>query len=109
MSPALVNCFPGFPKPFGGRQGARSVHFILMLSYFAFLCVHVTLVVMTGFARNMNHIVMGMDDLKPAGMILGFVGIPAVFVYWIGAHYVSWHSPRMCSTRKRRFPNRCVW
>src|SRR5579864_8468959 len=83
MSPALVNRFPWFVKPFGGRQGARSLHFILMNSYFAFLCVHVTLVVMTGFRRNMNHIVMGTDDLSPGGAIWGFVGIAAVFVYWI--------------------------
>ena len=95
MSPALVNRFPWFVKPFGGRQGARSLHFILMNSYFAFLCVHVTLVVMTGFRRNMNHIVMGTDDLSPGGAIWGFVGIAAVFVYWIGAHYVSWYRPRM--------------
>jgi len=33
-----------------------------MLSFLAFLVRHVTLVVMTGFARNMNHIVMGTDD-----------------------------------------------
>ena len=41
----------------------------------AFLVVHVTLVVMTGFARNMNHIVMGTDDTSTSGMIWGFVGI----------------------------------
>jgi methionine sulfoxide reductase catalytic subunit len=94
MSPAVVNRFSWFTKPFGGRQGARSLHFILMNSYFAFLCVHVTLVVLTGFRRNMNHIVMGTDDLRPVGMIWGFVGIAAVFLYWVGAHYVSWCSPR---------------
>jgi thiosulfate reductase cytochrome b subunit len=47
---------------FGGRQSARSIHFLTMLSFLAFLVRHVTLVVMTGFARNMNHIVMGTDD-----------------------------------------------
>jgi sulfoxide reductase catalytic subunit YedY len=95
MSPALVNRFPLFTKPFGGRQGARSLHFILMNTYFAFLCVHVTLVVLTGFRRNMNHIVRGTDDLRSAGMLWGFVGIGAVLVYWMVAHYVSWHWPRM--------------
>lgn len=43
------------------RQSARSIHFLTMCSFLAFLVVHVTLVVMTGFARNMNHIVMGTD------------------------------------------------
>src|SRR5579871_6826960 len=74
MSPALVNRFPWFVKPFGGRQGARSLHFILMNSYFAFLHVHVILVAITGFRRNMNHIVMGTDDMNSKGMIWGFVG-----------------------------------
>jgi len=39
-----------------------------MFGFLAFLIVHVTLIVMTGFARNMNHIVMGADDQNPAGM-----------------------------------------
>jgi len=33
-----------------------------MLGFFSFIVVHVTLIVMTGFVRNMNHIVMGTDD-----------------------------------------------
>src|SRR5689334_12161630 len=58
MSPAVVNRFPGYPRLFGGRQAARSIHFLTMVGFLAFLVVHITLVVMTGFARNMNHIVM---------------------------------------------------
>jgi DMSO/TMAO reductase YedYZ molybdopterin-dependent catalytic subunit len=58
------------------------------------LVVHVTLIVMTGFTRNMNHIVMGTDDQKPIGMYLGFVGIGVVVLSWIVAHYISWHHPR---------------
>jgi len=54
----------------------------------------VTLIVMTGFARNMNHIVMGTDDHKLIGMYLGFVGIGVVVLSWIVAHYFSWHHPR---------------
>ena len=57
MSPAVVNRFPWYARLFGGRQSARSIHFLTMLGFLAFLVVHVTLVVMTGFARNMNHIV----------------------------------------------------
>ena len=56
--------------------------------------MHVTLIVMTGFARNMNHIVMGTDDQKPVGMYLGFVGIGVVVLSWIVAHYISWDHPR---------------
>src|SRR4029079_8834298 len=66
-----------------------------MNAYFAFLHVHVILVAMTGFRRNMNHIVMGTDDLNPRGMRWGFVGVACVFLYWVGTHYVSWYSPRL--------------
>src|SRR5574338_558498 len=95
MSPALTNRFPWYPRLFGGRQAARSIHFILLLGYVAFLIVHVTLVVITGFARNMNHIVLGTDDERPIGMILGFVGIGIVIMSWVVAHYVSWKFPRL--------------
>ena len=74
MSPAVVNRFPWYAQIFGGRQSARSIHFLTMLSFLAFLVVHVTLVVMTGFARNMNHIVMGTDDQGHLGMYSGVCG-----------------------------------
>ena len=94
MSPAVVNRFPWYARIFGGRQSARSIHFLTMLSFLAFLVVHVALIVITGFARNMNHIVMGTDDHSPIGMYLGFVGIGVVLLSWILAHYISWYHPR---------------
>jgi len=95
MSPALVNRFPWFPRIFGGRQGARSIHFLMMICWLVYLIVHVSLVVLTGFERNMNHIVLGTDDLEPLGMILGLVGLAVVIASWIAAHYVSWKLPRL--------------
>src|SRR5206468_8921280 len=88
MSPAVVNRFPGYPRLFGGRQSARSIHFLTMIGFVGFLVVHVTLVIMTGFARNMNHIVMGTDDMDTSGMIWGFVGIGIVIGSWIVAHHL---------------------
>jgi DMSO/TMAO reductase YedYZ molybdopterin-dependent catalytic subunit len=67
----------------------------MMLCWVAFLTVHVTLVALTGFERNMNHIVLGKDDLRPLGMILGFVGIAVVIATWVVAHYTSWKFPRL--------------
>jgi methionine sulfoxide reductase catalytic subunit len=94
MSPAIVNRFPWYARLFGGRQSARSIHFLTMAGFLAFLVVHVTLVVMTGFVRNMNHIVMGTDDASKAGMVWGLVGIGLVMATWIVAHYISWSHPR---------------
>ena len=94
MSPAVVNHFPWYARIFGGRQSARSIHFLTMLGFFAFLVVHVIFIVMTGFARNMNHIVLGTDDEGPMGLWLGFVGISVVVLSWVVAHYISWNHPR---------------
>jgi methionine sulfoxide reductase catalytic subunit len=96
MSPAVVSRFPWYARLFGGRQAARSLHFLTMLGFLGFLVVHVTLVVMTGFVRNMNHIVMGTDDATGvSGMVWGFVGIGVVVLSWVVAHRISWKHPRL--------------
>jgi len=82
---------------FGGRQSARSIHFLTMLSFLAFLVVHVTLIVMTGLARNMKpYRFMGTgrsDSL--IGMYLGFLGIGVVDPFCgLLRHYISWYYPR---------------
>ena len=94
MSPAVVNRFPRYARLFGGRQAARSIHFLTMLSFVGFIVVHVSLVAMTGFVRNMNHITLGIDALSLRGTILGFVGLGVVGLSWVVAHYLSWHHPR---------------
>ena len=94
MSPAVVNRFPWYARIFGGRQSARSIHFLTMFSFLCFLVVHVTLVAITGFVRNMNHIVMGTDDYRLGGVIWGCAGIGVVILIWILAHYFSWHNAR---------------
>jgi DMSO/TMAO reductase YedYZ molybdopterin-dependent catalytic subunit len=66
----------------------------MLVGFLAFVVVHVTLVALTGFARNMNHIVLGTDDMRLTGMILGFIGIGVVLLCWVAAHYISWYFPR---------------
>jgi len=94
MSPALVNRFPRYVRLFRGRQGARSIHFLVMVGFVLFIVAHVTLVVLTGFRRNMNHIVLGVDNTTPNGMVLGLIGLALVVLSWVVAHYASWYFPR---------------
>ena len=93
MSSAFDNHFKWYPKLFGSRQGARSLHFLLLAGYVAFLVVHVSLVFATGSLRNMNHIVRGTDDTDPLGLILGLAGIAAVAAACAVAHWLSWNRP----------------
>ena len=43
MSPALANRFPAYIRIFGGRQAARSIHFLMLVGFIVFAVVHVTL------------------------------------------------------------------
>jgi thiosulfate reductase cytochrome b subunit len=94
MSPALDNRFPWFPKVFGGRQAARSLHFLLLVGYLGFLVVHVSLVAATGFVRNMNHIVMGTDNQNPIAIMIGLTAMGGVVASWAIAHFIAWRFPR---------------
>ena len=95
MSPAVDSAFPWYPRIFGGRQGGRSIHFLLLCGYIAFTIVHVTLVFLTGAQRNFNHIVLGTDDTHPLGLILGCIGLAVVVASWIVAYVFAWRYPRV--------------
>ncbi len=65
-----------------------------MVGFVLFIVAHVTLVVLTGFRRNMNHIVLGVDNTTPNGMVLGLIGLALLVLSWVVAHYASWYFPR---------------
>ena len=95
MSPAIENRFHWLPKLFGNRQGARSVHFLVMLAYLIFIIIHVSLVVTTGLTRNMNHITVNTDSVfSHAGLYIGLGIILFTIGFGFLAHWVSWQRPR---------------
>lgn len=94
MSPALVNRFTWYPKLPGNRQVGRSIHFLVMCAYVAFLIAHVSMVAISGFVRNMNHIVMGRDDSGWMGVYLGVIGLIVLLAVNIFANWASWKRSR---------------
>lgn len=95
MSPAVENRFHWFPKLFGNRQGARSIHFLVMLAFVGFIIIHVTMVAISGLVRNMNHIIMGTDkSAGTVGLIIGILIILFTIAFGFLAHWVSWQRPR---------------
>lgn len=102
MSPSIVSRFPWYPRLFGGRQSARSIHFLLLLSYLCFLAVHVTVVAATGLARNMNRIVLGVEDGGLRGAAWGLVGILLVVAACFAAYWMAWRHPRVPQYFARR-------
>lgn len=94
MSPALVNRFKWYRRLPGNRQIARSIHFLLLCSYIAFVIAHVTMVFITGFARNMNHIVIGTNNAMHFGMYIGLSGLVILFLLNVMANWATWLFPR---------------
>ena len=95
MSPALTNRFKWYPKLPGNRQIGRSLHFLVMCAFVIFLVGHVTMVVITGFVRNMNHIVVGTDGTSLTGMYLGLVGVGVIVAVNALANWLAWRQPRL--------------
>jgi Ni/Fe-hydrogenase b-type cytochrome subunit len=64
MSPQLNAAFHSLPAMFGGRQSARSIHFILTFLFVGFTFGHVFMVLVTGVLNNMRSIVTGWYNEK---------------------------------------------
>lgn len=59
MSPQLDIAFHWLPAIFGGRQSARSIHFILAFGFALFTFGHVFMVLTTGIVNNMRSMITG--------------------------------------------------
>jgi thiosulfate reductase cytochrome b subunit len=59
MSPAFNSVVPWCVNALGGRQSARTVHFLVSVSLVLFLAVHVLMVVLSGFATRMREMITG--------------------------------------------------
>ncbi len=59
MSPAVTAAFPLLLRLFGGYQSARTIHFFAFVALLLFVCVHVMMVVMSGFRRQIRAMTVG--------------------------------------------------
>ncbi|MDF7777453.1 cytochrome b/b6 domain-containing protein [Sphingomonas sp. AOB5] len=59
LSPGMDAIWPWLVDIFGGRQSARSVHFIAMALTTAFIIVHLTLVILAGPVNEIRSMITG--------------------------------------------------
>lgn len=59
MSPSLNALLPGWIDVFGGRQSARTVHFIAAWALVAFVFIHVFEVIVSGLWNNLRSMITG--------------------------------------------------
>ncbi len=59
MSPGMDAAWPWLLSVFGGRQSARSVHFLAMAGTVAFIVVHVLMVILAGPINELRSMITG--------------------------------------------------
>ncbi len=59
MSPTMDAAFPVLPWIFGGRQTARTIHFLCAVSFFGFFLIHIAMVVLSGTWNNLRSMITG--------------------------------------------------
>jgi thiosulfate reductase cytochrome b subunit len=59
MSPAVAASYPILLDVFGGHQSARTLHFFGFAALVLFFLVHVAMVILTGFRRQMRAMLKG--------------------------------------------------
>lgn len=70
MSPGVDAAWPWLTELFGGRQSARSVHFIAAGLIVLFVIVHLVLVLVSGVVNNLRGMITGwfsIGRVRPAG------------------------------------------
>jgi len=92
MSPAIEARFPWYIKLFGGRQSARSLHFLSMIAFTIFIIIHTALVVIVHFQDNILHIVLGTGQGN-FGLAITIAIIALIFVILVYI-WASWQTLR---------------
>lgn len=84
MSPAVIARFPWYARIFGGKQGARSLHFIGLCAFAAFTAVHTLMVIVHGVPEEFAKIVLAGDDTDPTlALAIGLTGIALIIVFHV--------------------------
>ena len=67
MSPTMDAVVPWLPRIFGGRQSARTVHFIACFAFVGFVLGHLFMVAVTGLWNNLRSMLTGWYRIEPEG------------------------------------------
>ncbi len=65
MSPGMNAVLPWLPELFGGRQSARTIHFIVMALLVGFFVVHMAMILLAGPLNELRSIITGRFRLPP--------------------------------------------
>jgi DMSO/TMAO reductase YedYZ molybdopterin-dependent catalytic subunit/thiosulfate reductase cytochrome b subunit len=99
MSPSVIGQFPWYARIFGGKQGARSLHFLGLCAFAVFVVVHTLMVVVHGVPHEFAAIVLGSYHAdRRLAVAVGLLGIFAILVFHLA---ITWFSLRHRRTTQR--------
>jgi thiosulfate reductase cytochrome b subunit len=67
MSPRLDASYPVLLDIFGGRQSARSIHFLCAMALLGFVVIHLVMVLISGVWNNLRSMITGRYDIDVTG------------------------------------------
>lgn len=68
MSPQMNTALPWLPEIFGGRQSARSLHFIMAFALVAFFIIHIVMVLLSGPVQQLRSMITGKSSMPAEGL-----------------------------------------
>jgi DMSO/TMAO reductase YedYZ molybdopterin-dependent catalytic subunit/thiosulfate reductase cytochrome b subunit len=92
MSPAVDARFPRYPRLFGGKQVARTLHFLGLCAFAVFVVGHTVMVVLHGLGNELTYMALASDPAHASAttaLIVGIAGIVAVIAINVLATVVS--------------------
>ena len=107
MSPAVAGRFAWYPRLFGGRQAARSIHFLGLVAFIVFIVHHTALVIADGLTKGLSRIVLGVsgEPTPEEGAVavgVAILGVAAIVFINIWATHGSLVDPRRMQNRLQR-------
>ena len=95
MSSAIAGRFPWYLRIFGGKQAARSIHFICLVVFIAFTLGHTALVVIHGLGHEFALMALGSSAAdQTTALVVGFSALGAIALVHVLATVLSRRRPR---------------
>ncbi|HEU4684887.1 MAG TPA: molybdopterin-dependent oxidoreductase [Nitrospira sp.] len=95
QSPAFIARYPWYVRLLGGRQGARSLHFIGLMLLVLYVLTHLAMVVLVHFPNDLEGM-FSMFGPPGSSSVVAFLTASAALTFLIGSHiaatlYTRWN------------------
>lgn len=94
QSPAIAARFPWYVRMWGGRQWARSLHFLGLIAFVVFIVIHLSMVFFWGWGSLTASMIFGSVRNTTLATVISLAIIAAIVAIHVGATMWSLRKPR---------------